>query len=61
MAAGSIAVNANRLSGGGRESCALIVNSERITVLGNITSAGTSVNGLPLGAPWQGLNVDGVV
>ena len=61
VAAGSIAVNANRLSGGGRESCELIANPDRIAVLGNITSAGTSVNGSPLGAPWQGLNADGIV
>ena len=46
VAADSIAVNANRFSGGGRESCALTANPDRITVLGNITSAGTSVNGL---------------
>ena len=61
VAADSIAVNANRWSGGGRESCALIASPDRITVLGNITSAGTSVNGVPLGAPWQRLNIDGIV
>jgi hypothetical protein len=61
VAAGSIAVNANRLTGGDPESCELIADPKRITVLGNITSAGTFVNSSPLDPPWQGLNAEGVV
>lgn len=59
VAASAATVSANRLRGG-EPSGALMVNPERLAVLGNLSSTGIRVFGNPLEAKWQPLNPDGV-
>jgi hypothetical protein len=56
LAAGTLIVSANRVQGG-EPSMQLSVDPRRMTVLGNVTSAGIAAGGGPLGDPWEPLNV----
>jgi hypothetical protein len=56
LAAGTLIVSANRVQGG-EPSMQLSADPRRMTVLGNITSAGIAAGGGPLGGPWEPLNV----
>lgn len=57
-AAATIATN---VAVGGRPSMDLMVDPERVAVLGNLTSGEIIVKGAPLAAPWDPLNPIGVV